>query len=94
MKRSVNNFENLLALHAAIEYEKPVETAFKIVEFRAKDIYDMPKFPWTKEDLEDVIRLYAAGIKAKEIAEMYGVSQNSIWHSMWRYKKKYGEMKL
>lgn len=68
-------FENLIALHIAIENQCPQETAFKYLDrlLAGKKVIRKPQFPWTDKDKEDVIKLKAAGVKGNEISRYYGV---------------------
>lgn len=73
-------FENLLALHIAIEKDCPPETAFLWLDrlLDGKKNPKIPDFPWTIFDIEDIKKLKSQGITYREISTYYGVHPSNI----------------
>ena len=85
-------FENIIALHLAIEHNKPPEIAFKILDKmldKGKKFKFTNKFynyNWTLEDAEDMQKLKKEGLSYGAIGELYGISNSATIHIL----KKYG----
>lgn len=81
-------FENLVALHIAIEKQCPPETAFKyldnFLERKTSKVY----FQWSNEDIADIHKLRSKGVKYKEIASYYGTSERNIISMLCMRKKR------
>ncbi|MEY7998644.1 hypothetical protein AB8U03_00260 [Clostridium sp. Mt-5] len=80
-------FENMVALLIAAEKECPQEVAFKYLDRYLEDGPDfkqVPKFRWTPQDIEDVMRLRQEGISDEEIGSYYGVKADTIVHIFYR----------
>jgi hypothetical protein len=77
-------FENLVALHLAIDNNCPPETAFQYLDRYIENVKyaNAPRFPWTKEDANDVVKLWEEGTSLGEIATYYGISLSSLSHMM------------
>lgn len=73
-------FENLIALHIAIEKECPQEVAFKYLDnyLNNKPMIHKPCFKWTDEDIQDVRNLRKLGLGLDEIGSYYGLTFSSI----------------
>jgi hypothetical protein len=69
-------FENLIALYISIERECPPEVAFKWLDRYLGDNKgrheNKPRFPWSKDDVEDIVALRSSGVSWDDIGEMYG----------------------
>lgn len=74
--------DNIAALYIAILGQdiRTPEQAFSVLE-RAP-------YKLTDEDIEDIIKMQKQGITYKEIADMYGYSEDGIKSKVYRYRKK------
>lgn len=85
-------FENLVALHIAIEQQCPQETAFKyldrILNGNPKGYSNKPQFAWTTEDIKDIKRFRKQGLTYKEIADIYFTTDQAIYRVLKRDKKR------
>ncbi|MHC1683447.1 MAG: hypothetical protein AB6733_10905 [Clostridiaceae bacterium] len=73
-------FENLIALHIAIEKQCPQEVAFKYLDnyLNNKPMIHKPCFKWTNEDIQDVKNLRKLGLGFDEIGSYYGLKVSAI----------------
>lgn len=73
-------FENILALHIAIEKQYPQETAFKLLDkyMNGDKVVRKPNFDWTDNDKEDVVKLSSEGVTGREISKYYSVHPSII----------------
>jgi hypothetical protein len=86
-------FENLVALWIAVEKQCPPETAFKWLDNYLENgdgFKKKPKFSWTREDVQDVIRLREGGVAWKEIADCYGLKMDPMQSTICRKRKEMG----
>jgi len=85
-------FENLVALHIAIEKQCPQETAFKyldrLLDGKSRKHNNKPKFIWTSDDIEDIKRFRKQGLTYKGIAKIYFTTDDTIFQVLRRNKKK------
>jgi hypothetical protein len=88
-------FENLMALLIAVENQCPQEVAFKMLDryMEGKKVTKKPSFPWTFNDVQDITRLYAAGVKQGEIGSYYGVKGDNISKLIRGVRKPYENKK-
>ena len=72
-------FENILALHIAIEYKVTQERAFAMLDTLLETGTIKERYiKHTDEDIEDMINLRNSGFTLKEIGGMYFISDSSI----------------
>lgn len=82
-------FENLVALHIAIEKQCTPEIAFKYLDRFEKNIIEgKPNFKWSIADFKDINALMQQGLNCGEIAEIYFTSKNVINGVLRKYKKR------
>ncbi|KAA8676170.1 hypothetical protein [Clostridium sp. HV4-5-A1G] len=82
-------FENLMALWIAIEKECPQEVAFKYLDrYLGDGPKQAPKFRWTPQDVEDVMKFRKEGINCAEIGSYYGLKGASISYLLCRKRKE------
>lgn len=88
-------FENLMALWIAVEKQCPQEVAFKYLDNcleNGPDFKRSPKFRWTPQDIQDVMRFREQGINWDEIGSYYGMKGDSIIHLF--YTNTAGKMRI
>ncbi|WP_034849678.1 hypothetical protein [Clostridium hydrogeniformans] len=80
-------FENLLALHIAIQHKTTQERAFAMLDNLIDTGKLRKKYVKLKgEDTKDMIELRKQGLLIKEIAEIYGVCDSNICRRIKEYK--------
>jgi hypothetical protein len=90
IRREKMVFENLMALWIAVEKQCPQEVAFKYLDRyieNGPDFKQMPKFRWTPQDIQDVLKFRQEGISDLEISSYYGVKKTTL-HSVICRKKR------
>lgn len=71
-------FENLIALHIAIDYQVPVEVAFEMLDRMIENKKTKFVYKWSNEDREDMLKLKAEGLTWQEIGKIYGKDRCNI----------------
>lgn len=79
-------FENLVALHIAIEKNVPVEVAFVLLDRIIQNKSMKIRYTWSNEDREDMLKLKEQGLTWKEIGEIYGIAKRESVLRMARRK--------
>lgn len=79
--RAIDIADNMEALVLCIYRDISPEMAFKQVEGRTE---------LTDADPKQMKEMREEGMKYKDIAEIFGMRKDSVWHRINRYKKKMG----